>query len=534
MGNQLLTDKQKKLNRQYKRMMTRRVSLIICALYLVITLLFILQIINFDILSSKFLIPLVFVLILIALGFYRLQLGKRTRRAVRNISRGLIVILGVVLGLGNFYLFKTSAGLNRIAHGKNVTTISVVMLKDAKEDNSKDLKKATFGRAESGSQTYITKALANIESELGIQVEPKAYSSLQELSEDLYNEEIDAVILNESMRSMFTDVSAEFTDQTEVVWTKDYEQEVEETEKAVAVTKEPFNVYISGIDTYGTVDTSGHTDVNMIVSVNPETHQVLMISIPRDYYIPQTSQGGLEDKLTHSGVWGVESTVKTVENFFDVDLNYYLKVNFSGVTNILTAIGDIQVDNPIEFTGGEGNYHFTVGKLKLDAEQALSYARERQSFAASDEIRIQNQSRVLEGVIKKVTSPAILANYAGLVEALSTSFQTNMSRKEMNALVKMQIDSMPEWSILQISAAGSILEGAYSPAGGTTASVVLPDDDSVRNVKKIMQMVHQGQDIAAAVDAYKNNNQVSDEVLDPYFYKDRDDLGELSDVPEAE
>lgn len=534
MGKEMSPKKKKELEIRHRRMLTRRFGLIFCGVYLVITLLFISQVINFDVLSLKYLIPIIIVLLLITLGFYRMQMGRKVRKAVRLLGRGLMIFMGVILCMGTFYLSKTSAGLNKIANGKNTTNISVVTMKDSGEEDIMKMTKAKFGRAQSGNQTYIVKALADIEYEIGKEVAPKSYDSLVDLVNDLYSGKLDAVIMNEGMRSLYTDAVPDFEDKTNAIWSKSYEQEVTDTEKAVSVTEESFNVYISGIDTYGTVDTSGHSDVNMIVTVNPKTHQVLMTSIPRDYYIPQACQDGMADKLTHTGIWGVESTVEAVDDYFDVDINYYLKVNFSGVTNILTAIGDIEVDNPYEFTGGEGNYHFEKGNIKLDAPQALSYARERQSFVASDEMRIQNQSRVLEGVIKKVTSPSILSRYAGLIDALSTSFQTNMSRKEMNALVKMQIDDMPSWNISQISVAGQILDDAYSPASGANVSVVLPDDESVDNAVKIIKMAQKGKDIAAAVESFKNNNKVNDEVVDPYFYESRTDLGEMSDVTSEE
>ncbi|MGX8851857.1 LCP family glycopolymer transferase [Amedibacillus sp. YH-ame10] len=527
------SDRMKNEKIRKKKQRSRYYSIGFSFLYLLLSILLIVQILIFDILPIKYLIPLIIILLLIASGLMYIQLKRRMARATMLLGRVIILILSVILCFVNFYIFKTNNGLNRIANNKNMITISVVVNKDSKASDLKDLAKSDFGRSQSGTQQYIVKALADVQYETGKDIVPKSEKSIQTLVQNLYDGKIDAIILEENMRSLFTDAVSDFTDNTKVVWTKSYEKEEEENEKSVAVTEEPFNVYISGIDTYGTVDTSGRSDVNMIVTVNPKTNQVLMTNIPRDYYIPQSCQANESDKLTHTGIFGVDCTVSSVENYFDVPINYYLKVNYSGVTNILTAIGDIEVDNPIEFTGGEGNYHFAVGKLKLNAQQALSYARERQSFLSSDAIRIQNQSRVLAGVINKVTSPSIIVRYAGLIDALSDSFQTNMGRNEINALVKMQISDMPSWTISTIAVTGEDAE-KFSAANGFNSFVLDPNVKSVKEAKKIIDMVTKGEDITAAIKKYKETNFVDEEVIDTNFYKDRNDLGERSDVELAD
>lgn len=516
-----------------KRKQSRYISIGLSLFYLIMTLLLIIQLFIFDMLPLLYLVIIILVLLLIMYGLVLLQLKRKISKPKFLIGRGLIIFMSIALVMVNFNLFKTNGGFDRIANGRSNITIMVVVNADSEASTIHDLGKAKFGRAESGTQEYIVKALADIQYEVGNDIVPTPEKSIPTLVQNLLDDKIGAIILEENMLGLYKDAVSDFDKKTKVVWKQTYEREKVENLKGVAVTEEVFNVYVSGIDTYGTVDTSGRSDVNMIVTVNPKTNEVLVTNIPRDYYIPQTCQFDESDKLTHTGMFGIDCTTESVEEYLGIPINYYLKVNYSGITNILTAIGDITIDNPIEFTGGEGNYHFNVGKLKLNAEQALSYARERQSFLSSDAIRIQNQARVLEGIIAKVTSPSIILRYGSLMDALSDSFQTNMKRSEINALVKMQIRDMPGWNISTIALTGED-EQRYSAANGFESQVVVPNEKSVAEMKKIIKMAMDGEDYTKAVKKYKDTNFVDEEVLDPYFYQNRNDLGELSDVESAD
>lgn len=531
MGNKLTPEK-KRVTTLKKKRRSRYFSLGFSAIYLLLSIVFIVQVAIFNMLPLKYLIPAILVILLIAFGLIYVQLKRRLPKITYYLGRVIIVILGVALVIANLTIFKTNSGINQIANNKSKITISVVVKKDSKAKTIQNLKSAHFGRAQSGTQQYVVKALADVANAVGKDITPKSYTSVKDLTSALLDGKIDAVVMEENMRSLYNDANPDFTKDTKVIWQKSFVKTEDKNTKAVAVTEKPFNVYITGLDTYGTPDTIGRSDVNMIVTVNPKTHQVLLTNIPRDYYVPQTCQAGEKDKLTHSGIFGVDCTTKAVENYFGVSINYYLKVNFSGILNILTAIGDIEINNPFDFTAGEGNFHFPVGKLKLNAHQALGYARERQSFRSSDAVRIENQSRILEGVISKVTSPTILLRYASLIDALSDSFQTNMSRSDINALVRMQIDQMPNWTISQISVIGSDAT-KFSPANGFDADVTIPDKASVKEAVNIINMVEDGKSattIKKAVTSFKKKNVVDQKVLNKDVYKNRTDLGERTEV----
>ncbi|MFQ7539032.1 MAG: LCP family protein, partial [Clostridium sp.] len=270
------------------------------------------------------------------------------------------------------------------------------------------------------------------------------------------------------------------------------------------VTSQPFNIYITGIDTYGTISTVSRSDVNMIATVNPKTHQVLLTSIPRDYYVPQPCQGGQTDKLTHTGIFGVDCTVETVENYFGIDINYYVRVNFSSVENIVDALGGINVESPIAFDAL--GYSFSAGTNSLNGKEALAFSRERYSLGGGDRDRGKNQMRVITGIINKAISPSIITNYTSILDAVSGSFQTNMSNSEMTSLIKMQINDMSGWDIEQIAVNGTGNASAWSPANGFNSWVMEPNVNTVKRAVEVMKKVENGEDVKALAQQVMEEN----------------------------
>ncbi len=219
--------------------------------------------------------------------------------------------------------------------------------------------------------------------------------------------------------------------------------------KSVDVTGEAFNIYITGIDQWE--EEKGYdlerSDVNMIVTVNPLTKKVLLTSIPRDSYVKLHTAQAM-DKLTHTGVYGVDETLNTVEDWLGIDLNYYVKMNFTAVRDIINAMGGIHVYSPVEFDSSLRPYHYKKGWNDLGGRQALFFARERHAFEGQDAIRVENQQRVMKAIIKKMTSSTtLLTSYDDVMAAAGKNLSTNMSSKDMTELVKMQITDLAEWDI---------------------------------------------------------------------------------------
>lgn len=463
-------------------------------IYALITAAFIIQIFTVNIVPMKYVLPITIVLLLILLGISYLQLGRKVNKVNRVLGKILIVILCAVLGLGNYYLFKTGSAFSRMTGSDTETSVvSVVVLKDSPIKSIGDLANKKLGTISIGDTTTQTKALADINKDLGTDATTVEYKSYKTYAKDLYDGKVDGIVLNEGSRGLLEDDYPKFDSETRVVKAYTYKTESKDLSKNVDVTNESFNVYITGIDTYGTIATVSRSDVNMIATINPTTHQILLTSIPRDFYVPQTCQNNQKDKLTHTGIFGVECTINTVENYFDTDLNYYARVNFSSLVTIVDALGGITVDNSSHaFTAASGEYFEASPNLELNGTRALAYSRERYAFADGDRERGRDQMRVITGIINKATSSAIITRYSSIMDAIGDSFQTNMSTSEMNSLVKMQINEMSGWDVKQISVSG-VGETAWTPANGFNAYVMVPNDNTVKNAVSLIKKVENGE-----------------------------------------
>lgn len=253
--------------------------------------------------------------------------------------------------------------------------------------------------------------------------------------------------------------------------------------KAVDVTQEPFNVYLTGIDQWASEKGQDleRSDVNMIVTVNPQTKKILMTSIPRDSYVALHSTGEM-DKLTHTGIYGVEETLGSVEDWFGIDINYYVKINFTAVSDIIQAMGGIKVYSPVAFESSLKGYKYKKGWNYMSGRQALYFARERHAFEGQDEIRVENQQRVVEAIITKMTSSTtLLTSYGKIMTAAGDNLSTNMSANDMTELVKMQITDLASWDFESQKIEGETDEDyvASLPAS-QKYSIFRPDEASVR------------------------------------------------------
>lgn len=467
-------------------------------IYTFFSLVFIVQLMIVNILPLKYLIPIIIVLLLILIGMYFLQMGKKVNRINKILGKILIVALSGILGIGNWYLFATNSLFSNITGDNSQTiVISVVVMKKSSVNEISDLKGKEAGYSKTSNQAILNKAFKDFKSDLKDDVVLNDFNTYKELADSLYNENISAIIMDEATRGMFEDEYGDFSSVTRVIKEYKYKTEIKNTSKSVNVTSEPFNVYITGIDTYGTLSTVARSDVNMIASVNPVTHQILLVSVPRDYYVPQTCQNNQKDKLTHTGIYGTSCTIDTMSKFMDIDINYYVRVNFSSLINIVDSLGGVTVDNPTAFIDSEGTA-FAFGAINLNGDKALKYSRERYAFSGGDRERGKNQMRVISGIINKAISPTIITNYTSVLNAVSGSFQTNMSNSEMTSFIKKQLNDMSGWTISQYAVDGTG-DTNWSPANGFNSYVMQPNMDTVNKAIELMNKVHNGEDISGLV-----------------------------------
>lgn len=483
----------------------RGIGIVLSILLVVASFYLLYQLIKINVLPTKllFLITIVFVLLD---AIFALLLCYYTRAIVSKIIC-VVITLVLIFGscMGGYYISKTGSLLTNITnvtkHAKN--TVSVVVKQSSDIKNKSQLNGLSVGTLRTIGTQGSSKALKELVKD-GIVMNQSEYDSLSAMLEAFYNGEVDSVIINESSRSQILDMKsyADFDNNTRVVYQTSYK--VENTDKANAVsdiTSKPFNVLISGSDTRGGFDENGRSDVIMVATVNPKTGTILLTSIPRDYYVTTACdagdgcQQGALDKITHTGIHGTNTTKRTVEQLLGIEINYTFKVGFDTVTDIVDAVGgvDVNVEPGYEcsnFLHAPGlSVH--AGVNHLNGEQALGYARERYAYSEGDRQRTKNQQQVLMGIVDKITSPSIVQNYSSIMDAMSNTFSTTMSNDEITSLIKYQINNNPKWKMEQymVDGTGDTLMCAEL---GDAASVMVPDQSTVKMAKDKINAVLAG------------------------------------------
>ena len=431
------------------------------------------QLIRYPILSTKYIIIFMIVNIVIMLLFILSQYKAKNKK-IRLTGKILIIIFCLLLIPLNYTFSKTMNALAKTETHVETDSVSIIVKANSTYQYTQDLKGKVYSTLATDDKS-VDKTIEKLQTENNENIQPKVYSGVLTLVNALYNNDVDCIIINESYRAMIEEDFPNFSSDTRVIYSKQYVTEINSPENS-DITRNTFNVYVSGIDTYGSITTKSRSDVNMIMTVNPTTKTILLTSIPRDYYIPFNVLGGQRDKLTHSGLYGVNETMQNVASYFGIDIDYFIRVNFDSLIDIVDSLGGIEVYNPQAFK------NFEVGKITLNGEEALAFSRERYSFEDGDKERGRNQMRVITGIINKVLSPAIISNYSELMDKLHVSFQTNMADEQIISLVRMQLDDMSPWTIQQQSVNGNG-QTLFSPIYGSDLYMMVPDDKSVENAK---------------------------------------------------
>lgn len=436
-------------------------------------------------------IPLKFIVLLIVGCLFLLAYGIFSQMTDKTYIVGRVFCALICLFYigGGYYCVDTYSAIDEMAgHQVKVDEISCIVLKDDPAQSIYDTKDYTFGILATNDRANTDKALAEVQAAVGKQPATMEYQDNDTLIDALYAKEVNAIIINEANRSPIEEYYKTFSDDTRVLNTHKVETVMEEEEKLDDITKTPFNVYLSGIDVYGSIKTTSRSDVNVIVTVNPNTKQILLTSTPRDYYVPLTVSNGIPDKLTHAGIHGVDCSVGTLENLYDIKIDYYVRVNFTSVKKIVDLLGGVNVYSDYDFTSDWGP-SFKKGYNHVNGKQALAFCRERHHFANGDYQRGRDHQHMIEAILNKAMSPDILPNYAKLLKTASKNFQTNMSTKEITALAKMQLNDMSQWTIKYANAAGSGASKTTYSYQSRKLYVCVPDYNSVAKITKRINKV---------------------------------------------
>ena len=281
-------------------------------------------------------------------------------------------------------------------------------------------------------------------------------------------------------------------------------------EDAVDVTSKPFNIYISGMDTTGKITEEARSDVNMIITVNPKTHKVLMTSIPRDYLVEL--QNGEKDKLTHTGLMGIDETTSDVEDLLGIKINYYVKVNYNTLKDLVNSIGGITINSDKAFISYIGKYRFVEGENQLDGAKALAYARERHAYSDGDNHRVRNQQEVLKAIVKKLTgSTTLLTRYNKILKYLAPTMEMNLTRSEVKALVKFQLGKNPKWKFESNSLEGFDAFSTVYSAGNQQLYVMKPDEESIKKARQKIKEIEHPKSKSKSKNKSKSDNDIESE-----------------------
>lgn len=441
---------------------------------------------NSGLVPTKYLVAIIIVLLILFGVTFGLQYVKNK---VYIVGIVLSIILSILQAIGIVYMLKADKLMADVG-GANYKTdnMIVVVKKDNPASNLMDASMYRFGTQTAVDQENTQIMVDNINTSLGREVKIEQYGTVQELANALLEGRVDAAVYNQALDGLITDAIEDYSEQVRVLYQYGIETEIEQENVDV---EEPFNVYISGIDVSGPVATNSRSDVNIIMTVNPNTKKILLTTTPRDYYvqIPDIS-GEQRDKLTHAGIYGVDASMRTLEQLYGIDISYYARVNFSSLIKIVDTLGGVDVDSDFEFTAG--GYQFKQGMNHLDGDQALAFSRERYSFEDGDNQRGKDQQKVLTAILNKAMSPAILANASALIADVSDSVQTNMTQEEMAKFIKMQLNDSASWTIESAAASGNGDTQACYSSGDQPLYVMWPDEAVVQSISAKMNEILNG------------------------------------------
>lgn len=458
------------------------VSIIIGIISLILMLAFSYAIYKLNMIPGKFLIPVYILIFIIYTGLLLTVFLPKVKSKIKVISIVVLVLFGVIFGFADKYIFTTLNFMDILDRDVlQKERYDVYVLENSSYNKLEDLKGKKVGLYQSSNSEKAGSELKN-----KIDFEIIEYTDVEKMFESLNNDEINAIIISSSVKNLLDTELSDINVKIKSIYNFKISIEKNDIVKVVNVTNTPFNVYIAGGDGYGSIDYTFNTDVNMVATINPTTRKILLTSIPRDYYVNLVGQGSnAYDKLTHAGYYGIEESVKTVENLLDTDINYYVKINFSTIEGIVNAIGGVDVYSDFDFyEKAFGKYHFTVGYNHLNGNQALAFARERKSFATGDVQRVKNQQKIVETIINKVTSStALISSYDRILDTISENLDTNMPSKDISRLVKMQLNDMRGWTIESQNAVGTGQMGPTYTFPTLNLYTMLPDEASVNSLK---------------------------------------------------
>ena len=465
----------------------------------ILTALFIYELYKLSLLPAAILAGIIITVLLMWILSAICLIKEDLHLAWRIVGGLLAVCLALASAGGMYYANTGNRALEELSDQEGKSIVAVYVLNNHVIEDVKDLEGRKIGVLKTMSAQGTDVCIEELK-KAGVNITTEEFDSSYRMTQALKGQAIDGMILDQGYLDTLLEMPGMENLDEEIVPVVQYYYDAPKTNTAETVdtAMEPFTVYISGIDTReNKLLRNSRSDVNLLATVNPESHEILLVSIPRDYYVETVCEpdmgcmNGAMDKLTHTGLHGPETTEMTLEKLFDTSINYNVRVNFSSLVNVVDELGGVQLYNPEAFTSVSGPT-FQQGDITLNGQQALAFVRERYAFTDGDRARGRNQMRVLTAIINKMMSPKILTNFTGIMNSLSNSFETNMGEKDIKALVQAQLADPAKWTIYSYSVTGS--GGTdYAAELGDNAYVMYPDQATVDNAKADIKAVLSGE-----------------------------------------
>ena len=450
-----------------------------------LTGIFISILIPLKIIPSKYLTLIAIIYGLILGIIFIITIEKKKLKKLRILIMTLSLIIISFLGAGLYYLNSTIKFMNQIqSKDYQIEEYYVVVLKKNPYQTLSDIENKTIAIYQNNIENYL-KSFNHLKKEISLST--KEYSNYQDACNALLSKEIDSIYISSSYKAIADEEIKNFKENTRILKKKQLKIETQTVRaNKQDITTKSFNIYISGIDIAGDISQVSRSDVNMLVTVNPTTHKILLTSIPRDYYVRLHGTTGYKDKLTHSGIYGIDMTINTVEDLLDTNIDYYVRVNFTTLINVVDAIGGIDVYSDKAFRAWtNSSCSYQVGMMHLDGKCALAFARERYAYQEGDRHRIKNQQDVVIAILNKIlSSKTLITKYSSILKSFSNSFQTNIPTTSIYELVNMQLNSMPSWNIEQIRLDGYNSSNYTYSYAGQHLYVMEPNQATIDNAKQ--------------------------------------------------
>ena len=475
-------------NRKQKRTSNRSWGMVnvgLTILYAILALVLLFTMFNYNFLSFRFLniIITIGLLVVLAISIF-LQKTKKSPL----VTTVVLVIFSLVSLVGIFgfkQMIDITNRMNQTAAFSEVEMSIVV----PKESDIKDVSQLTSVQAPTKvDKNNIETLMSALKKDKKVDVKVDDVASYQEAYDNLKSGKSKAMVLSGSYASLLESVDSNYASNLKTIYT--YKIKKKNNNSAKQVDSKVFNIYISGIDTYGSISTVSRSDVNIIMTVNMNTHKILLTTTPRDAYVKIPGGGADQyDKLTHAGIYGVETSEKTLENLYGIKIDYYARINFTSFLKLIDQLGGVTVHNDQAFTSLHGKFDFPVGDIQMNSEQALGFVRERYSLDGGDNDRGKNQEKVISAIVNKLASLKSVSNFTSIVNNLQDSVQTNMSLDTINDLANTQLDSGSKFTVTSQAVTGTGSTGQLTSYAMPNSSLYMMklDDSSVASASQAIK-----------------------------------------------